>query len=90
MEAIKLYGAESPAREAVIDLISDGAVSQAQVAREAGVSTSALSQWMGGNYKGDNDALETKIEKWLRQRQAQEAATLPDAPEWVDICSDRG
>lgn len=61
-------------------------LSQATIAREAGISTTAISQWIGGTYGGDNDAVEAKVARWLDsyyQRRTQ-ASMLPSAPEWIE------
>ena len=40
-------------------------LSQAGAAREIGVSTTVLSQWINEKYDGDNAAVETKVTNWL-------------------------
>jgi len=60
-------------------------LSQAQAAREIGISDSALSQWMSGKYRGDAAAVDGKVRRWLDSR-AERAAfieQLPPAPAWV-------
>lgn len=59
-------------------------MSQVQVAREAGVSASSLTQLLGGTYNANPRQLCTKLERWLaglRERATQPA--MPSAPEWV-------
>ncbi len=55
---------------------------QADVGRQAEVSSSTLSQYLGGSYPGDNDAVATQLNKWLesRKRAAEMAHRLPVAP----------
>jgi DNA transposition AAA+ family ATPase len=59
-------------------------LTQTQVAREAGISPTSLTQLLGGTYAADPRRLVTKLEQWLaslRQRAAQ--PQMPEAPEWV-------
>lgn len=67
-------------------MAADRRLSQAAVAREIGISASALNQWLKGIYAGDNEAIESKLVIWLvaydERRQAGE--TMPRAPEWVE------
>lgn len=72
-----------PVREAIPPLVAGG-LSQSRIAREAGLSSSALSQWLKDEYRGDSAAVESKLAAWLENRQTAEAAALPDVPEWVD------
>lgn len=52
----------------IVREIMDGGVSQSRIALEAGMSTSMLSQWLKGDYQGDNTAAETKVQTWLSNR----------------------
>ncbi len=74
-------------RAAIANLQSnDTELTQTRIAREAGISTTMLSQWMNDAYKGDNAVAEEKIAKWLdsyRERMAI-IPKLPTAPEWVE------
>lgn len=65
---------------------SDKRFTQAAIAREAGISSSAMNQWLSGKYAGDNDAIEIKVTKWLEQLQARRIAgdQMPVAPAWVN------
>lgn len=66
-------------------------LTQAAVAREAGVHSSALNRWLKGAYTGDNEALAAKMRRWLDTRQSRRLsmATLPAAPDWVETPSAR-
>jgi len=69
----------------VRDEIERRGLSQAQVAREAGVSSSSLTQLLGGNYAADPRRLALKLGQWLlglREREAQ--PQMPAAPVWVE------
>lgn len=72
-------------------LLETAELNQAQIAREAGISSAALSSWLKGTYKGDNRAVEEKLNRWLesRARSALTTATMPGAPEWVDTPTGR-
>ena len=66
-------------------MASDKRLTQALLARETGISTSAINQWIKGVYAGDNDGIEAKLALWLDARAARQAAggQMPAAPEWV-------
>jgi hypothetical protein len=70
-------------RERVKAVLDGREASQAEVAREAGVSASAVNRWLNGKYEGDNAAVEAKLTRWLDERDRQTGFLLPDAPEWV-------
>ncbi len=60
-------------------------LTQAQLAREVGISSSAVNQWLQGVYAGDNEAIEAKLRIWLdayheRRRSGEQ---MPAAPDWV-------
>src|SRR5699024_7675543 len=67
------------------------ALSQAVVARESGVNSSAFNRWLRGQYPGDNATIDDKIKRWLdaRLERRRTEATLPAAPAWVDTPSAR-
>lgn len=73
------------AREA---LAADG-ISQNRAAREIGISASALSQWLAGQYAGDAAAADAAVSAWLdsRRRRGELESRMPTVPEWVDIPS---
>jgi len=59
-------------------------LTQAQVAREAGLSSSALAQILGGNYAADPRKLTVRLAQWLaRLAQQQAMPAMPAAPTWV-------
>lgn len=59
-------------------------LSQSGASKEIGVSSSALSQWLSDSYRGDIEAVETKIKTWLSARDERVAAAsvLPSKPDW--------
>lgn len=70
-------------------LPADRRYTQARIAREAGISTTTLSQWLGGTYAGDNDAVEAKLRRWVDGVHAQraQAEMMPAAPDYVATSS---
>lgn len=63
-------------------------LTQAVVARESGVSTSTLSQWMAGTYPGKEENVRAKLEAWYQQLLVRQATSgLPTGPAWVDTAS---
>ena len=65
---------------------SDRRVTQASIAREIGVSASALNQWLKGTYAGDNAAIESKLGIWLSALDERRASgeSMPTAPAWAE------
>lgn len=61
-------------------------LSQAQAAREIGVSSTAVSQLMSGNYPGNVETLTAKVSRWLQARadRRDTVGQLPTAPAWVE------
>lgn len=82
-----LHAGDAELRERLrVAMASDRRLSQASVAREIGISPSALNQWLKGIYPGDNEAIETKLIIWMvgydERRQAGDA--MPVAPAWIE------
>lgn len=64
-------------------LDTDPALSQQKIAREigTGVSAATLSQWLNGNYQGDNSKIEGRVRSWHdTYLERRSRAGLPDAP----------
>lgn len=60
-------------------------LTQAEIVRQSGVGSTALSQWLNGRYPGRNEEVEEKLARWVdayHQRKL-EAKALPEAPAWV-------
>ncbi|ROO28227.1 AAA family ATPase [Salinisphaera orenii] len=76
---------------AVRDEMEAGSLSQAAVARETGLSASALNQRLKGVYRGDNAAVDAKLSRWLDARRERRSADaqMPEAPAWVQTPSAR-
>ncbi len=82
-----IYPGSPELRERIRGVMSaDKRMSQTVLAREAGVSSTTLSQWLSGTYAGNNEAIEQKLEIWLESYEARRAAggSLPAAPAWVE------
>ncbi|MDH5185050.1 MAG: AAA family ATPase [Gammaproteobacteria bacterium] len=77
----------------MVDLVTEemesSKLSQAQAAKEIGISETALSQWRRQKYSGDNSAVEIKIENWLstKAKRRQSDQMLPDAPDYYETYS---
>ncbi len=66
-------------RNKVRELMQREKLPQRLIAREAGIGETALNQWLGEKYPGDNAALEAKLERWrtsYQQRQTTRAALV--------------
>lgn len=77
--------------DAIRDEMDNAGLSQAAVARETGISPSALNQRLKGSYRGDNAAVDAKLQRWLdsvRERRSADAQ-MPQAPAWVATPSAR-
>lgn len=64
-------------------------VTQAQVARESGVSATSLSQLLKGTYPADPGAMVEKLAAWLAARRERMAASLPQAAGFVETATSR-
>lgn len=65
--------------EQVSTVMCKASLSQGKVAKEVGISSAAFNQWLKGKYKGDNNEVESKLEKWLaaHERRVEVGETLP-------------
>lgn len=70
-------------RDELSAIMRNQRVSQAALAREIGVSASALNQYLKGSYAGDNDQLSGKLRLWVEGQLARRTASMPSAPKWV-------
>ncbi|MCX5497293.1 AAA family ATPase [Kaistia dalseonensis] len=72
-------------RSEVRQIIESEGLTQAFIAREAGLAPGTFTPWLGGTYKGDNVDKARAVQRWLETRQARgrTAATLPAAPKFV-------
>lgn len=70
-------------RETLRALINENVITGASLARETGLSSAAVSQFMNGKYKGDNDAVAASLSTWLEARNAAQSV-MPTIPDFVD------
>lgn len=81
-----IYQGDAALREQVRGAMqADKRLSQAALAKEAGVSPATLNQWLNGKYAGDNEGIDTKLRLWMDAYQARQAAggMMPEAPSYV-------
>lgn len=73
-------------REAVRNLIErDSSYSQARIAKEADLSGTTLSQWLGGTYNGNQQNTARKVRAWLQAYEERNRdGGLPQLPAWVE------
>lgn len=64
---------------------NDPKLTQAEIVRQSGVGSTALSQWLNGRYPGRNEEVEEKLARWVDayQQRKMESKALPQAPTWV-------
>lgn len=83
-------------RDKIKSLIESDPVghSQAKVAKEAGLNSGTLSRWLNDKYEGDNDAVDRKMEQYLRilNERTKYSDDLPfvetkNAVRVLDMCS---
>lgn len=67
-------------------------LSQADVARAAGVAYGTFAGWFAGNYKGNNDRVAGSVQIWLvsRDERKQAAAAVPKPPAFIPTRSAQG
>ena len=71
-------------RDRVEEAIARDGLSQATIARETGLSSATVSQYLGGTYKGNIPEIERKLRKWLdsRSRRTEMLTAMPPAPDY--------
>ncbi|ANF73135.1 DNA transposition protein [[Haemophilus] ducreyi] len=71
-------------REQIIELIKSGEFTQAELARQMGVNSGALSSYLGGKYKGNVENIENVLASWLSTRDKKEKVFV-EAPHFIEI-----
>lgn len=74
---------EETLRAAVLEELSRSGMSQTKLARESGINQARLSQWLGGKYRGDNQAVARELDRWLKltvARREQKVSGILAAP----------
>lgn len=69
-------------RRDIESALSDG-MTQTALAKQCGLSGSAVSQWIKCTYRGDNEAVESKLSAWLQSRKAGAEVVDSTGPRWV-------
>ncbi|EMH4029424.1 AAA family ATPase [Serratia marcescens] len=69
-------------RAKVRTIVESSDVTYAAVAREVGISTSVISQFIKGEYRGDNNGVAAKISVWLDNRNRR-TNDMPVAPDFI-------
>lgn len=76
---------EAALRERARTAMTEGGLSQAAAAKEAGIAPQTYSAWLGGKYGGDNARVAGDVTRWLdsREARARTVLTLPEPPAYV-------
>lgn len=72
--------------QSIRDKIAKKKLSQSRAANEIGISSSALSQFMSGQYAGSNDSVCKKVQTWITTSEEREEIEqqLPAAPDFIE------
>lgn len=68
------------------ELLDSGAYTQTQIAKEIGFSGGALSAYLKGNYRGDNDKLNQSLNDWLDGKNRQQEQFM-SAPAFIETAT---
>ncbi|STO71359.1 Mu phage DNA transposition protein B [Avibacterium paragallinarum] len=69
--------------EQIKQIIESGEIAQAALAREVDLSGGALSSFLNGKYKGDNQKIRQVLENWLEQREIKRSQFI-SAPDFIE------
>ncbi|MCT8348283.1 AAA family ATPase [Photorhabdus temperata] len=69
-------------RAAIRTIVESDGLTYSNVARESGISSTALSQFMNESYKGDNSKVAGQLSVWLENR-SKRTNEMPAAPDFV-------
>ncbi|HDO7098929.1 MULTISPECIES: AAA family ATPase [Klebsiella] len=72
----------SRVRDAIRHTVENSDVTYAAVARETGISTGAISQFIQGEYRGNNTNVAGKLSVWLENRRRR-TTEMPVAPDFI-------
>ncbi len=81
-----IYQGDADLREQIRHAMQrDKRLSQALLAKEAGLSAATINQWLAGKYNGDNEGIDAKMRMWVDADMARRAAgsAMPVAPSFV-------
>lgn len=73
-------------REAAQALMLREGLSQSTVARESGIAAATLSEFLAGSYRGNNNKVADKLQRWINRRAETERinAVMPQAPGYIE------
>lgn len=83
IEMTQTQTAQADTRAAIRAIVDNDGVTYSAIAREIGLSATALSQFMNENYRGDNDSVSGKLVVWLENR-TRKNNEMPQAPDFVE------
>lgn len=83
IEMTQTQTAQADTRAAIRTIVDNDGVTYSAIAREIGLSATALSQFMNENYRGDNDSVSGKLVVWLENR-TRKTNEMPQAPDFVE------
>lgn len=74
-------------KDCINDLLARGETTQGGIAKEVGISGAAISQWLKGNYAGDNAKIESLLDSWLLDRETKlaMASGMIDTPDFIPL-----
>lgn len=72
--------------EQIKQILDDGVISQAKLAKEAGINPGALSSYLKGNYAGNSDNLEQALSQWLARRETKQQRFV-QAPDFIQTAT---
>lgn len=69
-------------RDRVRGIMANEGMSQAEIARQAGVAYGTFTGWLGGTYQGNNDKIAGEVQIWLsaREDKKRQASRIPETP----------
>lgn len=82
---------EDTVREAVKALQGEQGLKNSELAKQVGVSGTAISLWLSGKYETKGDDLTVKMSKWVESARSRirSKSTLPEAPTWIETPTSR-
>ncbi|MDC9594299.1 AAA family ATPase [Xenorhabdus sp. IM139775] len=82
IELTQAQTAQADIRAAIRTVVENDGMTYSNIARESGLSGTALSQFMNESYRGDNDNVASKLTIWLENR-TRRTTEMPAAPDFV-------
>ncbi|CDL79758.1 AAA family ATPase [Xenorhabdus cabanillasii] len=82
IELTQAQTAQADIRAAIRTVVENDGMTYSNIARESGLSGTALSQFMNESYRGDNDSVASKLSVWLENR-TRRTTEMPAAPDFV-------